>query len=49
MIHVRVGDEVLVYPVEPHAMPEMGDRAELVLELEKLHLFDAATERRLAA
>jgi multiple sugar transport system ATP-binding protein len=49
MIHVRVGDEVLVYPVEPHAMPEMGDRAELVLELDKLHLFDAETERRLAA
>ena len=49
IIHVRVGDDVLVYQVEPHAMPEMGDDAELVLELEKLHLFDAATERRLAA
>ena len=48
IIHVRVGDDVLVYPVEPHAMPEMGDKAELVLELDKLHLFDAATERRLA-
>jgi multiple sugar transport system ATP-binding protein len=49
MIHVRVGDDVLVYPVEPHAMPEMGDNADLVLELDKLHLFDAVTERRLAA
>jgi multiple sugar transport system ATP-binding protein len=49
IIHVRVGDDVLVYQVEPHAMPEMGDKAELVLELDKLHLFDAATERRLAA
>ena len=49
IIHVRVGDEVLVYQVEPHAMPEMGDPAELVLELDQLHFFDAATERRLAA
>jgi len=49
MIHVRVGDDVLVYPVDPHAMPEMGDKADLVLELDKLHLFDAVTERRLAA
>jgi multiple sugar transport system ATP-binding protein len=49
IIHVRVGDDVLVYKVEPHAMPEMGDKAELVLELDKLHLFDTVTERRLAA
>jgi multiple sugar transport system ATP-binding protein len=48
IIHVRVGDDVLIYPVEPHAMPEMGDNAELVLELDKLHLFDAVTELRLA-
>ena len=47
ILHVRVGDDVLVYPVEPHAMPEMGDNKELVLELDKLHLFDAATELRL--
>jgi multiple sugar transport system ATP-binding protein len=46
-VHVRVGDDILVYQVEPHAMPDMGEKAELVLELEKLHLFDAATERRL--
>jgi multiple sugar transport system ATP-binding protein len=48
ILHVRVGDDVLVYPIEPHELPEMGDTAELVLELEKLHLFDATTERRLA-
>jgi multiple sugar transport system ATP-binding protein len=47
IIHVRVGDDVLVYQVEPHAMPEMGDNVELVLELDKLHLFDAVTELRL--
>ena len=49
VVHVRVSDDdVLVYPVDPHVMPEMGDNVDLVLELDKLHLFDATTERRLA-
>jgi hypothetical protein len=37
-----------VYRVEPHAMPQMRDRLEVVIELDRLHLFDAASERRLA-
>jgi multiple sugar transport system ATP-binding protein len=49
MVHFRVGNDLLVYPVDPHEMPEMGDKADVVLELEHLHLFDAVTERRLAA
>jgi multiple sugar transport system ATP-binding protein len=49
IVHLRVGDDLLVYPVEPHEMPEMGDKADVVLELDNLHLFDAVTERRLAA
>jgi len=49
IVHLRVGNDILVYPVDPHDMPEMGDKADVVLELEHLHLFDAVTERRLAA
>ena len=49
IVHLRVGNDVLVYPVDPHDMPEMGDKADVVLELEHLHLFDAVTERRMAA
>jgi multiple sugar transport system ATP-binding protein len=48
IVHVRIGDDLLVYRVEPHAMPQMGDRVEVVIELDRLHLFDAASERRLA-
>jgi multiple sugar transport system ATP-binding protein len=49
VVHVRVGDAPLVYRVEPYAMPVMGDAVELVIELDRVHLFDPATERRLAA
>jgi multiple sugar transport system ATP-binding protein len=49
IVHARVGDDVLVYRVEPHALPEIGTKVDLVLELDRLHLFDATTERRLAA
>jgi multiple sugar transport system ATP-binding protein len=49
IVHAKVGDDLLVYKVDPHVMPEMGTSTELVLELDKLHLFDAATELRLTA
>ena len=47
IVHGRVGNDVLVYRVEPHAMPQMGDRTDIVIELDKVHLFDATTEARL--
>jgi multiple sugar transport system ATP-binding protein len=49
IVHVRVGDELMVAKLDPHRAPRMGDPIELVVELEALHLFDAETERRLAA
>jgi multiple sugar transport system ATP-binding protein len=49
IVHGRVGDDVLVAKIEPHRAPRMGARMELVIELDSLHLFDAATERRLTA
>jgi multiple sugar transport system ATP-binding protein len=48
IVHVRIGDDLLLYRVEPDVMPKMGDRVEVVIELDRLHLFDAASERRLA-
>jgi multiple sugar transport system ATP-binding protein len=47
IVHGRVGDDVLVAAIDPHHAPALGDRFELVVELEALHLFDADTERRL--
>jgi multiple sugar transport system ATP-binding protein len=49
IVHGRVGDDVLVAKIEPHRAPRMGARIDLVIELDSLHLFDAATERRLTA
>ena len=49
IVHGRVGDDVLVAKIEPHRAPRMGSRIDLEIELDALHLFDAATQRRLTA
>ncbi len=43
------GDDLIVAKVDPHHAPAIDQKLELVVELESLHLFDAATERRLTA
>jgi multiple sugar transport system ATP-binding protein len=48
IVHAKVGDELLIAKVDPHRAPEMGSEIDLELELEALHLFDAATEQRLS-
>ena len=45
--HARVGDDIFVAKLEPHHIPKIGDKIELLLELDNLHLFDAETESRL--
>ena len=47
IVHGRIGDDILVSKLDPHKTPRMGDRVEIVVELDALHLFDAETERRL--
>jgi len=42
-------DRLLVAKLEPHLIPKTGARIEVALELDAIHLFDAATERRLGA
>jgi multiple sugar transport system ATP-binding protein len=49
IVHGRVGDELLVAKVDPHRSPQIGGTMSLVIETEAAHLFDAATEKRLAA
>jgi multiple sugar transport system ATP-binding protein len=46
IVHSRVGDDVLVAAFDSHDMPNRGATIELVVELEGIHLFDAATEQR---
>ena len=45
--HARIGDDRLVAKLEPHHIPKMGEKIDLVLELDRIHLFDAETENRL--
>jgi multiple sugar transport system ATP-binding protein len=47
IVHGRVGDDLLIAKVDPHRSPQMGSRISLVIEAEKAHLFDAASEKRL--
>ncbi len=47
IVHGRVGDDLVVAKVDPHRAPKMGSTVELVVEVEAVHLFDAATEKRL--
>ena len=49
IVHGRVGDDLLVAKVDPHRAPEMGAEMPLLVDLDAVHLFDAASEQRLAA
>jgi len=47
IVHGRIGDDVLVAKLDPHRAPEMGSDIGLEIELNAIHIFDAATEQRL--
>ena len=47
VVYTRVGDVVIVAPFDTHNTPRVGDRIELVIEIDALHLFDTTTQARL--
>ncbi len=47
IVHARAGESVLTAKFDPRHLPSAGERIDLVLEVESLHLFDAQTEQRL--
>jgi multiple sugar transport system ATP-binding protein len=49
VVHARAlsGDGALVYKQDPHRPAEIGSRAEVRLELDALHVFDAESQERL--
>jgi multiple sugar transport system ATP-binding protein len=49
IVHSRVGEERLVAKLDPEHLPEPGDRLDFVVDLDRIHIFDSETERRLAA
>jgi multiple sugar transport system ATP-binding protein len=48
VVHAKLGDDLVVAKLEAHHIPRMGEKIELVLELDAIHLFDAETEKRLS-
>jgi len=48
IVHGRVGGDLLVAKVDPHRAPRMGDEIVLAMATAAVHLFDAATEERIA-
>ena len=47
LVHGSVGEAPVVGKLDPHRAPRAGDSIDLWVELEKLHVFDAATSRRI--
>ena len=49
VVHLRTAGALLVAKFAPHDAPRVGDSVELLVELDRLQLFDPETEQRLAA
>jgi multiple sugar transport system ATP-binding protein len=47
LVHGSVGDTPVIGKIEPHRTPRAGDRVDLWVELEDMHVFDAATSQRI--
>jgi multiple sugar transport system ATP-binding protein len=47
VVHGRAGEDTLVFKQDPHRPADLGAALEVKLELDALHLFDAATQLRL--
>jgi multiple sugar transport system ATP-binding protein len=47
IVHCRAGEDLLVAAFDSHQMPKVGETIDLVIELDALHLFDAASEKRI--
>jgi multiple sugar transport system ATP-binding protein len=47
IVHSRIGNDVLVAAFDSHNMPRVGSTIDLVIELDAVHLFDAASELRI--
>jgi multiple sugar transport system ATP-binding protein len=46
-LNLRRGDQEIVMRVPPQAMPETGTTLRLAMKSDRVHLFDAKTERRI--
>jgi len=49
VVHGKLGEDSLVFKLDPHHAPETGQTVPVHVQLGALHLFDGKTEKRLAA
>jgi multiple sugar transport system ATP-binding protein len=47
VVHGRLGDDMLVFKVDPHKSPAFGVKVPVWVQVDSIHLFDAATELRI--
>jgi multiple sugar transport system ATP-binding protein len=47
VVHARHGEDTISFKMDPHHPPKMGGKVQAVVELDRLHLFDAETEKRI--
>jgi len=48
VVHGRLGDDMLVFKMDPHRSPAFGAKVAIWVQLDSMHLFDASTEKRIA-
>ena len=47
VVHGRQGEDAIAFKMDPHHPPEIGARVQALVEIDRLHLFDADTEKRI--
>jgi multiple sugar transport system ATP-binding protein len=48
IVHFRCGDEIVIAKLGAHRIPQFGERIDLVLNADAMHLFDPQTDQRIA-
>jgi len=48
VVHGRKGDDQIAFKMDPHNPPEFGGKVAALVQIDRLHLFDADTEQRIA-
>src|SRR5256712_483852 len=48
VIHAHQGEDEIAFKMDPHHPPEFGGKVSALVEIDRLHLFDADTQQRIA-
>jgi multiple sugar transport system ATP-binding protein len=48
VIHGSVGSDQIAFKMDPHNPPQFGGKVSALVEVDRIHLFDAETEKRIA-